>query len=480
MITKFKTDKRKSILCCIVDNLELYQSGWAREVSINLSDFLICEFASRDFDIYVSKDEDALLKEAATDGYSHAVMIASGTSLGLSDRLFPAIEEECKNNFFISGHILDRSHHTYYKNACFELHHQFYIVNLKEFIELDYPSIGKEENTSYKQYEPLRSEECQYNDIEIPAWIKSGNQLRTYDTKLHGWNILKVALDNDKTLINVGKNIRNSKKYIYYEYEHVFTNMYSQLKHNQLLCNHFFAGWNSDVLKDSIPFEGPVEQYVTVGIGFNWIRNLYLLGFNKCTTVIFTDINYNCLMFMKSMVEDWDGKHYADFYKQKIPMVLNGSMSISDSYIDQVADQWDTFLDLFEDWELVWKQIKELTYNFVLIDYTAIYNFDWLESNKKTLINLSNLFNHGPYIYTLPLKYRIACENKLLSKLQQKDPNITLMLTSRAADGYWRGPNRQLVGSVSSFEMTDLSKLKKLPWHITDWNNSGSKPLGVD
>lgn len=480
MITKFKTDKRNSILCCVVDNLDLYQSGWAREISINLSDFLIHRFATKNFDIYVSKDEDALLKEAAVDGYSHAVMIACGTSLGLSDRLFPAIEEACKKEFFISGHILDRSHHSYYKNACFELHHQFYIVNLKEFIELDYPVIGKEENDSYEQYAPLRSEECQHNDIEIPVWIKPGNQLKKYDTKLHGWNILKVALDHNKTLIDVGKNIRDSKKYIYYEHDHVFTKMYAQLKHNQFFCDHFFAGWNSDMLKETIPFDGPIEQYATVGIGFNWIRNLYMLGFNKDTRVIFTDINYNCLMFMKSMVEEWDGKNYADFYKQKMPIMPNGSMSISDSYFDQLAEHWNTFLNLFKDWESVWKQIKELTYSFVLIDYTAMYNFDWLESNKKTLLNLSDLFNHGPYISTLPLKYRIACENKLLSKLKQKDPTITLMLTSRSADGYRFNSDRLLVGPVSSFEMTDIDKLKKLPWHINDWSSSGSKPLGVD
>ena len=481
MITKFKSDKNKSILCCVVDNLDLYQSGWAREISINLSDFLIHRFATKEFDIYVSKDEDELLKHAADDGYSHAVLIASGTSLGLSDRLFPAIETACKkNDFFIAGHILDRSHHSYYKNACFELHHQFYIVNLSDYKELGCPIIGKEENVGYEQLAPLRSEECQYNDIEIPVWIKPGNQLKKYGTKLHGWNILKVALDHDKKLIDVGKDIRDSKKYIYYEHDHVFTKMYSQIKYNQFFCDNFFAGWNSDVLKKSIPFKGPVEQYVSVGIGFNWIRNLQLIGFDKDTYVIFTDINYNCLMFMKAMVTEWDGNNYAEFYKQRMPLLPNGSPHISDSYFQQISEKWNEFIELFDDWNSTWQQIKELKYNFILIDYTASYNFDWLQANKQTLMNLSDLFNHGPYIATLPLKYRIACENRLLSKLNKKDPNITLMLTSRSADGYRYESDRQLIGTVSSFKMTDITQLKKLPWHATDWDNIGGKPLGVD
>lgn len=480
MITKFKTDKNKSILCCVVDNLDLYQSGWAKEISINLSDFLVHRFAIKEFDVYVSKNEDELLKEAANDGYSHAVIIACGTSLGLSDRLFPAIEECCNNDFFISGHILDRSHHSYYKNACFELHHQFYIVNLKEYIELGYPLVGQEENTSYEQLAPIRSVEYQHNDPEIPIWIKPGTEIKTYDTKLHGWNILKVAFENNKTLIDVGNNIRSSKKYIYYEHDHVFTKMYAEIKYNQFFCDNFFAGWNSDEIKKSIPFDGPVEQYATVGIGFNWIKNLQLMGFTKDTRVVFTDINYNCLMFMKKLVEEWDGKNYADFYKTHIPMLPNNPPNISDSYFQQIAVQWETFLETFEDWNAVWKHIKELTYDFILIDYTASYNFDWLHPSKKTFLNLSDLYNHGPYIFTLPLKYRIACENKLLSKLQNTNPNVVLMLTSRAADGFKYDFKRTLVGSVTSFELTDIEQLKKLPWHATDWINKGSKPIGVD
>jgi hypothetical protein len=86
-------------------------------------------------------------------------------------------------------------------------------------------------------------------------------------------------------------------------------------------------------------------------------------------------------------------------------------------------------------------------------------------------MNLSDLFNHVPFVFTQSLKYRIACENRLLNKLRDHDPKITLMLTSRASDGFRHNPERGLIGTVDMFDLTDINELKKAPWHITDWNS---------
>ena len=143
MVTKFRTEKKKPIVCCILDILDNCQSGHAKEICINLTDFLIHRFDLHEYDIFISKNEDELLQTAANDGYSHAVVISAGTSLGLSDRLFSAIENSCKDDFFIAGHILDRNDHSYYKkNACFELHQQFYIVNLTDYKDVGSPTVG--------------------------------------------------------------------------------------------------------------------------------------------------------------------------------------------------------------------------------------------------------------------------------------------------------------------------------------------------
>jgi hypothetical protein len=68
----------------------------------------------------------------------------------------------------------------------------------------------------------------------------------------------------------------------------------------------------------------------------------------------------------------------------------------------------------------------------------------------------------------------------LFQKLQKKDPNVTLMLTSRAADGFWKDSNRQLLDKVSNFVYTDITDLKTPEWHLEDWKNNSSRPIGVN
>jgi hypothetical protein len=482
MVMKFRTEKQRLIAFCILDITDNCRSGEAKEICANLTDFLIHRSDLHHYDIFISKDEDELLRTVADDGYTHAVLISAGTSLGLSDRLFDAVEDQCNEEFFIAGHILDRGDHSYYKkNACFELHQQFYVINLEQYKELGYPIVGNEEWVEYQQLAPIRSEECLHGDPEIPAWMKKGTELKTYSVKLHGWNILNVGLENDKLLIPLTRRIRDSKKYLYYEHDHVFLRQLADIKYYQFFGMNFFAGWNSDRLREDLPFDGPVEQYASVGIGFNWIKNLEIVGFTENTKVIFTDINYNCLMFMKKMVDEWDGKDYDEFYWKHKPMLPNNPPHIPDTYKDQITEQWQKFLTTIDDWDSLWSKVKKLTYDYILIDYTASFNFDWLEAGKKTLLNLSDLYNHSPFIASSSLKYRISCENNLLQKLKNKDPNITVIITSRAADGFWKvKKSDQRVDLASNFAYTDIKELKTPEWHTEDWKHASERPLGVN
>ncbi len=467
-ITKFTNSKKKNIVCCIHDLTETYQSGWAKEISINLSDFMIHRFDLHGFDIFIGTDEQDLLTEAANNNYTHAVIIAAGTYLGLSDRIFSAIENLCKKEFFIAGHVLDRG------TRGWELHHQFYVVHLNEYISLNYPPVDQGSffipvnNTIIA---PLRSEESLYNDDEVPAWIRPGSTEVTYTHKLHGWNLLDLALSNNKIVIDIGEEVRNSKKYVYYEYDHVFIREISSIFYNQFFCNNFYSPWNSDSIQEHISMDRPVEQYVSVGIGLNWVKNLIKLNYNKNTTIIFTDINYNCLRFMKSLVTTWDGVDYAEFYKQHLDFEINNSyVKDMDGLVKWTDQLWKEFRSTFDDWDRVWADIKKLNYKFIPIDYTSDYNFDFLEKEKSTFCNFSDLFNHSPYMHTLSLKYRVAAENRLFNKLKEKDPSIWVLLTSRAADGFRRDVSGIKYGQIKDFDYTDMNDLNAPPWHKNDWS----------
>ena len=478
MVVRFRTEKQQSIVFCILDTIDNCQSGYARELCINLTDFLIHRIDLFGYDIFISKNEDELLQTTAENGYSHAVIISAGTSLGLSDRLFDAIETQCRDDFFIAGHVIDRNGSDYYKTG-FELHQQFYIVNLSEYKQLGSPSVGLEEWVEHQQVLHSRSEEYLYNDPRLPRSIARGTKTEIVQVKLHGWNILNVALTNNKQIVQTSSEVRASKRYLYYEYDHVFLTRLADVKYYQFFATNFFAGWNSDTLRNQLSFDGPVDQYATVGIGFNWIKNLELIGFTNNTKVIFTDINHNCLMFMKKMVEEWDGKNYADFYWDNTPLMPNNAPHMYESYRQQIANQWEQFLTTVDNWDSLWAKIKQLTYDYVLIDYTATFNLSWLEEGRRTLLNLSNLYNHSPFVLHSSLKYRIACENMLIQKLTKKDPRIVVMLTARAADGFWKTSNKQLFDRISNFTYTDITDLKTPEWHIDDWKHSSARPLGV-
>jgi hypothetical protein len=68
----------------------------------------------------------------------------------------------------------------------------------------------------------------------------------------------------------------------------------------------------------------------------------------------------------------------------------------------------------------------------------------------------------------------------LFQKLQNKDPNITLMLTSRAADGFWKINTEQRLDKAGNFVYTDIKELKTPEWHKEDWHHNSSRPVGVN
>jgi hypothetical protein len=161
-------------------------------------------------------------------------------------------------------------------------------------------------------------------------------------------------------------------------------------------------------------------------------------------------------------------------------MLPNNPPYIPETYKDQIREQWQKFLTTMDNWDAHWGKIRNLNYEYILIDYTASFNFDWLEAGKKTLLNLSDLYNHGPFVASSSLKYRISCENGLLQKLKNKDSNITTILSSRAADGFWKNKIDQKLDKVSNFIYTDIKDLKTPAWHAADWQHNSERPLGVN
>ena len=483
MIVKYNSIGQKKIVLCILNNLKDCKNSMAKDISINTIDFMIQGAVGNNFDILIGDNETELLVESAnTDLYTHAVIITVGTYLWSGDKLFKEIEKLCNQDFFIAGHILDRG------EGYLELHKQFYIIHLHDYKNLGYPTVAEGEwfvDDPHSEYVPIISE-YKYHADKIIENMELGTEKKTYKFKLHGWNILKLALAHNKKTIDIGDAIRSSKRYLYHEHDNVFINEYSKIFHQQLFARNVVAPWNSDKVYDQIPFDGPVEQYITLGTGLNWIRNLVIVGYNTNTKVVFTDINHNCLTFMKELIESWDGIDYDKFYhsfKQFRPSGVPVHVFENHS----ASNEFNKFKVLFDDWPKTWNEIRKLTFDYRLIDYTAEYDLTWIASDKKTLINFSDLFNYTSLISFQSVKFRIAAENRLIDKLIKINPNIVAIFTSRSASGYKSftdvpstGSNSYAhIGKIVDFKFTNIEDLKMLPWHVDDWKPTGHRPLGI-
>lgn len=454
-----KDTNKKNILICIHDVLDLCTNNWSKEIAKNLSDYMINRFLKNGYDVYIGKDENELLT-SGLNGYTHTVIIASGTSLKLSNRLISAIEEKCSEEFYIAGHVLDR------EENYFELHHQFYIINLTTHKELNCPLVGEESDLDHVKNRPI----SHTFDGYISQELLPSEELTHYRGTMHGWNILTVALNNKKRIIDLGKSIRDNKKYFYYEYDHVFLRESTSLFYYQYMFNNIVVPFNSDKLNISLSYVGPVDQYITLGTGVNWVENLHLIGFTEDTTVFFTDINPLVLQFMKSMIEHWDGKDYIDFYLRQNFFTPNNLPYNYEDYISQMRQQWEIFLITVEDWEEKWNNIRKLRFKFISIDYMSNYNFDWFEGDKKTIFNISDMFDHVPGVFQQSMKYRIAAENRFINKLKDKDSNISLLWTGRSAESFLSSNQCSTFQKVSEIDLIDIEKIIRPYWHKDDWN----------
>ena len=476
LITKVKMDynikKQNKIAYCILDNIDNQSSTSSQEIARNLTDFFLTSVIVKNYDIFIDNNTDALLQRVASDDYyTHAVVLLTGTHMGLSQRLFDAIETKCQEHFTIAGHILDRSKFDGY----YEIHNQFFIANMSEYRRLGSPNMGQTVwNEEHVKVEPIRSTEIVNDDVEIPIWIKNGHTEKTYKHKMHGWNFVEYGLKNEAIFCDVGDTIRQNKKYLYFEYDHVFYRHVPELFNYSLICNNMVTPWNSDSLPSYLNIGSPVDHYVTTGTGLNWIHNLLKLNYHENTKVTFMDISYAVLSFMQAMIEEWDGVDYADFYMKQLKYVPDSYDYDLINHEQKIRTWWDEFKKTFDDFQQTWNDIKKLKYDFKLVDFFVNNKYKFITPGEVTFFNVSDAYNHVPYVHYASVKFRVSRENNLIATLQGIDNNIILHIPTRIGHFYKSNltTGEQLkVGAVKDFSLWDINEFNAPPWQKENWKS---------
>ena len=466
----YNIKKESSIIYCILNNIENQSSTYSKEVARNVSDFFLSLLLRKNYDIIIDDTTDKLLQRVSNDNfYTHAVVVITGTHTGLSERLIKAIENKCKEDFTIAGHILDRG------DAYYEIHNQFFIVNLQEYKRLGCPNMGEvswhEEHIKVK---PTRSEEVVNDDSEIPVWIKEGTETKVYQHKRHGWNFIDIGLKNNAKFCDVGSEIRDEKKYLYYEYDHVFFRHVPDLFNYELICNNMVTPWNSDGIPESISANEKIDHYVTTGTGLNWVSNLLKLSYHSKTKITFMDISYPVLSFMKALVEEWDGTDYASFYMKQLKFVPHEYNLDLKKHEENIRKWFIEFQNKFYNFQSIWNEIKQLKFDFVLIDFFANKGMSFINSDEVTFVNVSDAFNYVPYVHSAPVKFRVARENALITTLQKISPNIYFHMPTRLGHIYKTDLSEQEkinFGKISDFCLWDINEFNCPPWQKENWKS---------
>jgi hypothetical protein len=406
MIVEYKSfdHKQSTIAFCIVDRTKFSATSWIKEIVKNQSDYTLNNIVGKQYDVYQGTDEDLLLKHVAECGYGHAVVLSTGTEFINGHDFFNEIETITSTEYSIAGHILDRG------DAYYELHHQCYLINLKDYKELGYPFVGKQElGSKHKQVIPLRSIDNIHDDY-TPIWVEKGSQSKIYNHKCHGWNLLKSMFEHDKKLIVFNENIRNNKIHLYPEHLLDFNRNINTIYQREYFCaTEFIHTANTEW---QMHIERKYKQVLTPASGL-WYKNFV----TPDAKIIFYDYNKNALTYWQNQVPTATFIHID---------LINGDFNIAD-----IID-----LDLVDD----------------------------------TIINLSNIFCYEGTSHFYSTDYKISRENLVLQNIKDYAPTASLYYSNRAAGAF--DSRETLHGELTSGDQVKLTiqrNLKTPTWHFSDW-----------
>ena len=358
------------ITFCIVDDIDTYANIEIRTTIKNICDFTISNLYTKGYKVIVGKQEDELLKQVTTN---YAVVMSPGTEYINGFAFFDALEELIQQDFFVAGHVLDRTMY----DAYYELHHQCYVVNMGSYKRLQCPTVGVfKKDVSHTQIAPSRST-SNIHDNYTPIYVEPGTHSRTYSNKCHGWNLLRLAFENNLPVIVFDDNIRNNKKHYYPESETDFYKHKEYIDYKLNYCKEEFVHTDNTEWTNGI--KSVYEQVVIPASG-----TLYLDLISK-GRVVFYDYNQRAL----------------DYWRENCPR-------------NDKIEYLFVHTDLLNEQSLV----------------------DYIEPNLKTLVNFSNIFCYEGTAAKYSLKHRLLAQKNLVRALKKRIKNIDINFTIKANAGH--------------------------------------------
>jgi hypothetical protein len=177
---------------------------------------------------------------------------------------------------------------------------------------------------------------------------------------------------------------------------------------------------------------------------------------------------------MKHLVEEWDGTDYASFYMKHLKFMPSSFDYDLVNHERNIRAWWDEFEKTFDNFLETWDVIRQLKFDFKLLDLFVNNQYQFITPGEVTFINVSDAFNHVPYAHVAGVKFRVSRENNLIATLRDIDPNIVLHIPTRIGHFYKTNltPAELITfGKVQDFNQWDINEFNTPPWQAKNWKS---------
>jgi len=444
MVTKFKARTSSNIAFICLDILKYVKDTYIRDIVKNIADFTVQNLVDHGYDVYITKRYtdgqrlflDDVIKQIRND-YTHVVVYTNDTEFE-GGGFFSALENLVQEDFFVAGHILDRSNF----DAYYEIHDQCFVVNLKQYIDLGTPEIGDQEEVSEVNLLEIVPSTDHYHDNYTPKSVCVSDTLKKFKNVPFGWKWL-----NTGARIKVfDESIRNAKRNYYARYPEEFHKniAYNFKKHHYASSELFYPANTEEPVELDIDI---IEQIAVSASGLNFLYYLDKYGYNENTEVIFYDNNPTSLRMMEKVVSCFDGTDYVKFVKENCTGIFASDKAIQ--------DHWDTFKKL-------WPIVNKVKFRFDNID--AMYEVPpSLCNGKNNIYNLTNVFSYEPNIAFRSLSHRVASQNLLVKRLKKSYNDVNIIIPIYADQVFGSERPRSLV--AKDLEIVEFDNLTLPNWY---------------
>ena len=300
--------------------------------------------------------------------------------------------------YSLIGHLLDKSDQYY------ELHEQCFVISVEAYNAVGAPVYNGGDDAELQNVS--RSEE-NFHDGYTPLRVFAAEGKSMFKNIKDGALIISKLLEH-------GYNIRpwteEERKHKFYLYNDIAMKYGSYLRIETNMTDTVFNCATEPLISETMP---TVQKIITPA---NGLQALAIV--DRCTnlhTIDFKDINSKQLEFTQKLIQEYNGKDFADFCYSTGLELHDGDRDKMDRYEKQFLENLTT------DWHTLKQKLNNLNIFFNRESFFEIEQFvNNIEQDCITLYNFSNILSYRKtyYLYSqihFNLMLKVLAHNERLA-----------------------------------------------------------------